>query len=75
MELALLAVGFAAGLLTGRWWSLLLAVALAVWAGTTAEVEIDRTFLGAAYGLVAAAGIAFGVLLSPRRRRRRRCDV
>lgn len=75
MELALLAVGFAAGLLTGRWWSLLLAIALGVWVGTTAEVEIDHAFLGAAYGLVAAAGIAFGVLLSPRRRPRPRRDV
>lgn len=73
MELALLAVGFAAGLLTGRWWSLLLAIALGVWVGTT--TEIDHTFLGAAYGLVAAAGIAFGVLLSPRRRPRPRRDV
>jgi len=71
MELVLLALGFAAGLLTGRWWSLLLAVALGVWVGTTTEVEIDHTFLGVAYGLVAAIGIAFGVLLSPRRARRR----
>lgn len=67
----LVAAGLVLGLVIGRWWALLGAVGVAVWMTVVSEVEVSRWFLAAAYGVIAAASIAAGVLLRRVGRRRR----
>ncbi len=63
--------GFAVGLLVGRWWALVAAPLFGAWVGATTGVdEVPPWFLGLVYGLVGAMGIASGVLLRRRTRRR-----
>ena len=64
VELALVAIGLVAGLVIGRWWALLLAVALSVWIFLVSEVdEVPPWLLGLGYGVLAGAGIVVGVLV------------
>jgi hypothetical protein len=63
VELALVAIGLVAGLVVGRWWALLLAVALGVWIFMASEVEVPAWLLGLGYGVLAGAGIVAGVLV------------
>jgi len=70
VELALVVIGFVAGLAAGRWPALLLAVALGVWVGLASSVdEVPPWFLGLGYGVLAGAGIVAGVLVRRSRRR------
>jgi hypothetical protein len=64
--LFLVVLGFLVGLGTGRWWSLLAAVAVGVWVSLVEEVEVAGWWLGTWYGAAAALGIAAGVLLRRR---------
>jgi hypothetical protein len=51
-------------LVIGRWWALVGALGLALWVFLTwDDLEVPRSFLAAAYGAIAAVGIAAGVLL------------
>jgi hypothetical protein len=50
------------GLLVGRWWALVAAAGLGVWVAVSEEVELDGWFLGLLYALLAAVGIALGIL-------------
>jgi hypothetical protein len=70
MEALLVAIPFALGLLTGRWWALLAAPAFGIWIGLVTEVEVPHWFLGAASAVGAAVPIAVGVVL----RRANRAD-
>ena len=55
------------GLVVGRWRTLAAAVGLGLWIVITTEVdEVSPWFLGSAYGTLAAAGIAVGVVLRQR---------
>ena len=59
--------GLTLGLVVGRWWTLAAALGLALWIAITTEVdEVSPWFLGSAYGALAAAGIAVGVVLRQR---------
>jgi hypothetical protein len=51
------------GVVVGRWWALLAAVALGLWIASVVEVEVPAWFIGGGYGLISALGIAFGVML------------
>lgn len=55
--------GFLLGLVLGRWWALAAALPVGVWIGLAEEVEVPGWFLGAAYAILAGAGIAAGVVL------------
>jgi len=68
----LVVVGFVVGIALGRWWVLLAALALGLWAGTTEEVEVPGWLIGAYIGLPAGIGIASGVVTRRFLRRRRR---
>ena len=61
--LVVLALGLVIGLILGRWWALVAALAFAVWIWATTDVEVAHWFLGLAYGGAAAIGIAVGVAL------------
>jgi hypothetical protein len=56
----LIAVGFALGLLVGRW-ALTAAVAFAVWVAIVSEVEVPGWFLGLWYGAIGCLGIGAGI--------------
>jgi hypothetical protein len=60
---ALIAAGLVFGAVVGRWWSLLGAVVIGLLVGLFFEVEVSRTLLGVASGVVAAVAIAIGVTL------------
>ena len=63
-ELALILIGLIVGAAVERWWALLAAVALGVWIFLVTEVdEVPPWFLGLAYGVLAGAGVAAGVLV------------
>jgi hypothetical protein len=63
--------GLALGLIVGRWWTLAAAVGIGAYMTVGNEVdEVPGWFLGAAYGALAATGIAVGVVLRSRLRRR-----
>ena len=56
-------IGAIIGLLVGRWWALLAALAVFVWIWTQAGVdEVPPWALALMYAIVTAAGIAAGVL-------------
>ena len=69
MYLVLVAAGLLVGLLIGRWWALLLAVAFGIWIAVTEEVEVGGALLGVGYGGIAGFGIALGVALRTYARR------
>ena len=50
------------GLLVGRWWALVAAAGVGVWVALSEEIELDGWFLGLGYALLAAVGIALGIL-------------
>jgi uncharacterized membrane protein len=54
--------GLVVGLIVGRWWALIAAVGFGVWAWTVSELEVPDWFIGLVYGLLAAIGIALGVI-------------
>jgi predicted membrane protein len=61
--------GLILGLVVGRWWTLAAAVGLGLLIAITTEVdEVSPWFLGSAYGALAAAGIAVGVVIRQRLR-------
>jgi hypothetical protein len=61
--------GLILGLVVGRWWTLAAAVGLGLWITITTEVdEVSPWLLGSAYGALAAAGIALGVVIHQRPR-------
>jgi hypothetical protein len=56
------------GLAVGRWWTLVAAAGLGAWIAVVTEVdEVPPWFLGAAYAVLAASGIAVGVVVVRRR--------
>jgi hypothetical protein len=59
----LIAGGLVLGLVIGRWWALLGAVAVAAYVAVISEVEVSRWVLAFGYGAIAAASVAAGVLL------------
>jgi hypothetical protein len=62
LELALVVIGFAVGLVVGRRFALLVAVAFGLWIGFATEVDaVPPWFLGLGYGVLAGAGILVGV--------------
>ena len=68
--LVVFAVGLVVGLLVGRRWALLAAVAFGVYVAAASEVdEVSPAFLGLIYVIVGAAGITAGVALRRRRAR------
>jgi hypothetical protein len=60
---ALIVGGLLFGAVVGRWWTLLAAIAIGAYVGLTEEVEVSGWVLGVGYGVVAAFGIAIGVLI------------
>ena len=70
--IAILALGFAIGLVVGRWWTLVLAVGFAAWIWATTEVEIPHWLLALFYGGASALAISAGVAVRARARRRAR---
>jgi hypothetical protein len=57
------------GLVVGRWWTLAAALGLGLSIAVTTEVdEVPPWFLGSAYGALAAAVIAVGVVIRQRLR-------
>jgi hypothetical protein len=61
--------GLILGLVVGRWWTLAAAAGLGLWITITTEVdEVSPWLLGSAYGALAAAGIALGVVIHQRPR-------
>ncbi len=65
-NIAAAVIGFAGlvlGLIVGRWWALIAAALVGLAVGLFEEVEVQGSWLGFAYGLAAAVGIALGVLL------------
>ena len=71
IELILFVPGLIIGLLVGRWWALLAAVAFGVWVGLVTEVEVGGLFLGTVYAVISGAGIVAGVGLRKWMRRHR----
>jgi hypothetical protein len=64
-------VGLVLGLIVGRWWILAAAVGIGAYITVMSEVdEVPPWFLGAAYAALAGAGIAVGVAVRTRLRRR-----
>jgi hypothetical protein len=60
----LVAAGFVAGFVVGRWWVLSEPAALSVYVAAASEVdEVPPWFLGVLYGLLGAAAVAAGVLI------------
>jgi hypothetical protein len=58
----IVAGGVILGLIAGRWWTLAAAVGIGVYIAVVSEVdEVPPWFLGAAYGALAASGIAVGI--------------
>jgi hypothetical protein len=61
--------GLILGLVVGRWWTLAAGPGVGLWIAITTEVdEVSPWFLGSAYGALAAAGIAVGVVIRQRLR-------
>ncbi len=58
----LIAVGFALGLLVGRWWALTAAIGFGAWVAIVAELEVPGWFLGLWYGAIGFAGIGAGIV-------------
>jgi hypothetical protein len=72
LYLILLLAGLILGLAVGRWWALVAAAGIGVWIAVVSEVdEVPPWFLGAAYAVLAASGIAVGVAVRKRTRLRR----
>jgi hypothetical protein len=72
LYLILVLAGLILGLAVGRWWSLVAAVGIGSWIAVVSEVdEVPQWFLGAAYAVLAACGIAVGVVVRQRTRLRR----
>ena len=64
MPLAIVLVGFCIGVLVGRWWALVAAIAVGVWIASTSDVdEVSPAFLGTAYAVLSAVGIGVGILI------------
>jgi hypothetical protein len=59
---ALIVGGVILGLAIGRWWALGAAASVGIWIALLSDVKVPGWFLGAAYALLAGAGIAGGVL-------------
>ena len=62
LPFVLIVGGFVLGIATGRWWALLAALVVGLWAGMTEEVEVSGWVMGAYIGGPAAIGIASGVV-------------
>ena len=72
LYLILVVTGLILGLAVGRWWTLVAAAGFGVWVAVVSEVdEVPPWFLGAAYAVLAAAGIAVGVVVRKGTRLRR----
>jgi hypothetical protein len=69
IALVFMAPGFLAGLLIGRWWTLLFSLPPALWIGITSDVEVGGFLVGAGYGLLTALGIALGLIVRLQARR------
>jgi MYXO-CTERM domain-containing protein len=66
------AIGFLVGFVIARWWTLVFALAFAVYIASVTEVdEVPHAWLGFLYGLFAAMGVSAGVLIRRRRPSRR----
>lgn len=61
-------IGVVIGLVVGRWWALVAAIAFAAWIWRTMEVEAPSWVLALGYGGIAALGIAGGVVVRSRLR-------
>jgi hypothetical protein len=60
--LIVISLGVVVGLVAGRWWAFVIAIALGVWITLNSTVdEVPAWFLGAAYAALAGVGIAAGV--------------
>jgi hypothetical protein len=54
--------GFIVGLLTGRWWVLLVCLIPGVWAGVTyTSLEVNSWWFGVVFGAMTALGVLLGV--------------
>ena len=60
--LVAIGIGFAIGLIVGRWWALLAGVGFAIWIGVSTDVdEVPPWFLALGYGALTVGAIAGGV--------------
>ena len=67
----IVAGGLILGLIVGRWWTLAAAVGIGAYIAVASEVdEVPPWFLGAVYGVLAASGIALGIVARKRLRSR-----
>ena len=59
----LIGVGFAVGLVVGRWWVILACVGVGAWIGLSEELEVPGWYLSLVYAALSGLGIAAGVLV------------
>ena len=59
----LVGVGFAVGLVVGRWWVLLACVGVGAWIGLSEELEVPGWYLSLVYAALSGLRIAAGVLV------------
>jgi hypothetical protein len=59
----LIGVGFALGLIVGRWWVILACVGVGAWIGLSEELEIPGWYLGLVYAALSGLGLAAGILV------------
>lgn len=60
-------LGFALGLVSGRWWALVTGVVFAVWIGLGTQAHADSARdIVVRYGAVAAAAVAAGIIFRKR---------
>lgn len=53
--------GLALGLLVNRWWALIAAPGVGVWAGNASELEVPGWYIGLVLGGFVAVGILAGI--------------
>jgi hypothetical protein len=72
LYLILVVAGVILGLAVGRWWTLVAAAGIGVWVAVASEVdEVSPWLLGPVYAVLAASGIAVGIVARKRTRLQR----
>jgi hypothetical protein len=75
VEAVLLVGGFLVGLMVGRWWALIAALAVGAWIAAVSEVEVPSLYLGVVYAVLSGLGIAAGISLRRTMRTDRGCKT